>query len=358
MKVLEIFKEEIENVSSKLKLDDRKKKLLEEEIEKYLNRALLEPGTSIGIITAQSISEPATQLTMRSYHVAGSAGIKMTQGLPRLIEIFDAKKELENPSMFIYLKKKFDNEKDAKKFAEKIVEKVMKDFLEEISMDLFEKKIEIRVRGEENAEKIYNLLKEKKFKVRKYGEKIQILLEESNLGEMKKIKERILNFYVDGIPGIKNAAILKEGESWLIQTSGSNLEKLLEYEEVDITRTYSNNIHEVAKVFGIEAARNLIIEEVNKTMKEQGIEVNYQFLSLIADLMCFSGTVQPVGRYGIAGKKGSVLARANFEETVKHLILATLRNEKEKFEGIFENVFIGRVAPVGTNAFELITEEE
>ena len=126
--------------------------------------------------------------------------------------------------------------------------------------------------------------------------------------------------------------------------------------EVDGRKTVTNNIHEVARVLGIEAARNLIIEEASKTLQEQGLDVDIRHVMLVADIMTFTGKVLPIGRYGVAGRKTSVLSRAAFEETIKHLIRASVRNEVDNFQGIFENVMVGQVVPVGTVSFELIAK--
>jgi DNA-directed RNA polymerase subunit A" len=111
------IREEVDKVASAKKLNKNQKEKLEVEILKAYNDSRFEPGDVIGIIAAQSISEPATQMTMRTYHFAGTAGIRVTYGLPRLIEIFDAKKELETPMMTIFLKSAHNSAEGARKFA-------------------------------------------------------------------------------------------------------------------------------------------------------------------------------------------------------------------------------------------------
>jgi DNA-directed RNA polymerase subunit A" len=77
---------------------------------------------------------------------------------------------------------------------------------------------------------------------------------------------------------------------------------------------------------------------------------------LVADIMTMAGDVRSIGRYGVAGAKSSVLARAAFEETIKHLVRASIRNEVDKFNGIFENIMIGQVIPSGTGMFDLVAK--
>ena len=93
--------EKVESLAKRRKWTEKQKMKVLEELARRYSKAMFEPGEAIGIITAQSISEPATQMTMRTYHFAGSAGIQVTLGLPRMIEIFDAKKEPDTPMMTI-----------------------------------------------------------------------------------------------------------------------------------------------------------------------------------------------------------------------------------------------------------------
>ena len=355
--------DEIEKVSKEMNLDENKKqKLIEEVTKAYLNMRF-EPGEAIGILTAQSISEPATQLTIRTYHLAGAAGIKVTLGLPRLVEIFDAKKSIETPMMTIYLNKEYNTKEDAEKFAFKIVEKRVFDLAKYISIDIGENSIVIELDDNRKLEKVEKIIKEHMAKradvkvkenlivVKPKGEKIEF-------SELQKIKDEISNIVVEGIEGVTAAIIRNEGENWIVQTIGSNLKEVLKLEEVNENKTISNNIYEVYEVFGIEAARNVIIREAYKTMQEQGLDVDIRYLLLLADVMTWSGEISSIGRYGVAGAKASVLSRAAFEETIKHLIRASIRNEVDEFKGLFENVMVGQPAPVGTGMFELIVRGE
>ncbi|MFH8086292.1 MAG: DNA-directed RNA polymerase subunit A'' [Candidatus Aenigmatarchaeota archaeon] len=352
---------EIEEVAKEKKLTKEQVKKLEEEVKKEYLRSRFEPGEAIGIIAAQSISEPATQMTMRTYHFAGSAGIKVTYGLPRLIEIFDAKKNPETPMMTIYLKKEFNNKDDAKKVAEKILEKKVVKLMKRASINLSEGLIEIEPVDLRKIDSIANAIKEnfKDLKVQVKRDTIVIKpKKEIEVRELQRMREKILNTKVSGIEGISNVVVRREGDDWIINTIGSNLEEVLKIKEVDSTRTITNDIYETARVLGIEAARNLIINEAQKTLEEQGLNVDIRHLMLVGDIMTRSGTIKPIGRYGVAGAKSSILARAAFEETIKHLVKASVRNEVDSFQGIFENVMIGQVVPAGTGMFELVARFE
>ena len=355
--------DEIEKVSKELNLDEKKKQKLVEEVTKVYLNMRFEPGEAIGILTAQSISEPATQLTMRTYHLAGAAGIKVTLGLPRLVEIFDAKKSIETPMMTIYLKKEYNTKEEAEKLAFKIVEKRVFDLAKYISIDIGENSIIIELDDNRKLEKVERIIKEHMAKRADVKIKENLIVvrpkgEEIEFSELQKIKDEVSNIVVEGIEGVTAAIIRNDGENWIVQTIGSNLREVLKLEEVNEHKTISNNIYEVYEVFGIEAARNVIIREAYKTMQEQGLDVDIRYLLLLADVMTWSGEISSIGRYGVAGAKASVLSRAAFEETIKHLIRASIRNEIDEFKGLFENVMVGQPAPVGTGMFELIVRGE
>jgi len=353
--------EEIEKVAKEKRLNKSEVEKLTGEIVKRYFISRFEPGDAIGIIAAQSISEPATQMTMRTYHFAGTAGIKVTYGLPRLIEIFDAKKGPETPMMTIYLKKQSNNAEQAKKLAEEIVEKSVENLVSNVSINLNENSIELDVIDGRRVSAIVKAVKEvfTELKVKEKDHAIAFVTKDvQDIKELQKIKEKILGFHVSGIEDITNAVVRRESEDWIINTIGSNLEKVLAVSEVDEHRTITNNIHETTQVLGVEAARNLVIREALKTMQEQGLDVDVRHVMLVGDIMTFKGDVTSIGRYGVAGAKTSILARAAFEETIKHLVRASIRNEVDHFKGIFENVMIGQVIPSGTGMFDLIAKFE
>jgi len=162
--------DEIERLCKERKFKSGKKEKLIEKVKRAHFNSSFEPGEAIGIVSAQSISEPATQMTMRTFHFAGSVGIQVTLGLPRLIEIFDARKEPTTPMMTLYLRKKYNNKLSSEKLAEKITEKKLRSFIETISLDLTNKKIKISLKRMKKSEFKDIILKlNKKFKRWKNG---------------------------------------------------------------------------------------------------------------------------------------------------------------------------------------------
>ncbi len=348
--------EEVERLSGGSK--EEKEKLMRKAREAF-SKYRYDSEESVGVVAAQSLSEPATQMTMRTYHFAGTAGIQVTLGLPRIIEIFDARKELKTPTMTIYLLPENQSPEKAKKVAENIKQVKLRDLILYDVIDLTNLEIICKLdmkmlrELELEPEDIKKKTKLKKVKIEVEGDELRAASTTMDVKNLHKLKYRLLESHLKGIKGVTQAIINKEGEEWVIHTLGSNLKKTLKIKGVDPYRTSSNNIFEVMEVLGIEAARNAIISQAKYTLDEQGLNVDIRYIMLLADLMTVTGHIKPIGRYGIAGAKVSVLARAAFEETKKHLISASIRNEHDDLSGIVENIMMNQVIPVGTGAFTL-----
>ncbi|MEK6840533.1 MAG: DNA-directed RNA polymerase subunit A', partial [Nanoarchaeota archaeon] len=314
----------------------------------------LEPGEAIGIITSQSFGEPSTQMVLRTFHFAGVSEMQVTQGLPRLIEIFDARKKPSSPKMEIYLKKEYNNEKDAKVLAEKIKEITISDIASEISIDFSEKKIEIKIDREglrqshSSIKKIVDSLKELGFSSREKTDYISVAAGEMNFREIYKLKEKLKKTVVSGIKGVKQILIVKKENDYIIMTLGTNLRKVLEMKEVNPQKLLSNDLHEVAEVFGIEAARQIIIEEIQQVLNTQGLDIDRRHLKLVSDAMTNTGEVKGVTRIGIIAQKSSILARATFETPIKQFVNATIKGNKDQLSSVIENIILNQPVPVGT----------
>ncbi len=179
-----------------------------------------------------------------------------------------------------------------------------------------------------------------------------------DIKNLRKIRQKLLKLHVKGVKGVDNVVVVREENDWVIQTAGTNLKKVLKMSEVDIARTTTNDLHQVYEVMGIEAARSVIMRESKETLDEQGLDVNVRHLMLLADMMTFSGNIKAIGIYGVSGKKSSVLAKANFEETKKHLINASFYGEDDTLDGVIENIIVGQIAPIGTGLVELSLDME
>lgn len=361
LKVINDLKENMPKNISEAKL----KKILEETVMEY-NKMLVQPGESVGLVSAESIGEPGTQMTLNTFHFAGVAEMNITMGLPRIIEILDGKKAIRTPMMEIYLKKPYNQGKNLKKLALSIKETKLNEVVSEFVVNIAESKIEV-VFYEKKMESIgleYSVILKsikanfKELALSKKGNSIILKLneKEKELNQLFKIKEKIKEIYVQGIKGVTQVLPIKKGSEFLIITAGTNLKKVLELNFVDKTRTISNNIFEIANVLGIEAARQIIINEVYKVIQNQGLNVDIRHLMLVADTMCATGSIKGVTRYGVVKEKASVLARASFETPIKHIFNASLIGEVDHLNSVVENVMLNQPVPVGTGLPGLVTK--
>ncbi|MDI6690735.1 MAG: DNA-directed RNA polymerase subunit A' [Candidatus Bathyarchaeota archaeon] len=326
-------------------------------VEHY-KRALMEPGEAVGIVAAQSIGEPGTQMTLRTFHYAGVREQNVTLGLPRLIEIVDARRIPSTPIMTIYLTGEHKKSREAAvKIARNILYTTLEDLAETVYEDPMHEEIVVELNKSMMEDRGVSLqeLKEKlqiqncTIKIR--SNKIHIKPKKTEI--LKKLLDKVSSFYIKGIPGIKRVLVTEEHGEWVIRTDGSNLPKVLEVYGVDTSRTTTNNVHEIAKTLGIEAARNALIHESKGVLEDQGLDVDVRHVMLVADMMTSTGEVQQIGRHGISGKKSSVLARAAFEITVPNIVDAAIKGESDPLEGVTENVIVGQSIPIGTGLVEL-----
>lgn len=185
------------------------------------------------------------------------------------------------------------------------------------------------------------------------GFKLRVKPEDPSPPDLRRIVAKAKEIQLGGIEGIERVVVKKEEEGYVVYTEGSNLSEILALPEVEPSKTTCNHIREIGEVLGIEAARNSIINEAVDTLEEQGLEVDMRHIMLVVDAMTNTGEIRQIGRHGISGEKASVLARAAFEVTVKHLLKASSRGETDKLDGVVENVIAGQPVPLGTGTVEL-----
>ncbi|MBS3096826.1 DNA-directed RNA polymerase subunit A'' [Candidatus Woesearchaeota archaeon] len=340
--------------------DTKLKKIMEATCEEY-NTAKVTPGEAVGLIAAESIGEPGTQMTLNTFHFAGVAEMNVTLGLPRIIEILDGRKELDNPMMEIYLKKPYASGKkleDLRHLALQIKETRLTDISTELSINIADFTIEVKLDKDKmkeleltNAKVIDAISKQiKGYNIRDGKDSLifKARSKEDTFNDAYKIKEKIKSATIKGIKGILQVMPVKREEEFVIITAGSNLADVLQLEEVDAYRTSTNNIFEIEQVLGIEAARQAIINEIFKVIESQGLNVDVRHIMLVSDTMCVSGTLKGITRYGVVSDKSSVLARASFETPIKHIINAALVGEVDNLNSVVENVMINQHIPIGT----------
>jgi DNA-directed RNA polymerase subunit A" len=368
-------------------------RLSPEELEKGIGaviqrfgRAQVDPHESVGIVAAQSIGEPGTQMTLRTFHYAGVAEMNVTLGLPRLIELVDARRVPSTPMMTVYVDRKLKNDRaEVEKIALQIEVTTAPDVasigtvVEELKVVVTPQPALMQSRGVKRADLERSLQENvdtRHFKVANgsgSGESrpFEIFLAEappSASGKAKKedpdeempfkkllqASEEVKGIRIKGVSGIKRALIKKEKDEYVIYTEGSNLEGVLDIVGADGSRTTTNSIFEIYKVFGIEAARAALVQEASRTLAEQGLAVDIRHLMLVADVMTNEGDIRAIGRHGISGRKTSVLARAAFEITAAHLLRAAITGEADELKGVAENIIVGQPITLGTGAVNLI----
>mgnify|MGYP001385513621 CR=1 FL=1 len=346
------------------------KEILDRVIKEYQSTRI-EACEAVGVIAAQSIGEPGTQMTMRTFHYAGVAEINVTLGLPRLIEIMDARKEPSTPTMTVYLEPEYGIDRDKAREVSWQIEAAPLHEFGDITTDMENMQVVVHLNVKVcDKRKIAPAeimeVAPKKIRDRRHYRDFESDIDEAkatiiftpkdreSYQNLFQLAEHVRNVIVQGIDDIVRVVVRKEGGEYILYTEGSNLKDVFDVAGVDTTRTRTNNISEIAQVLGVEAARNAIIHEAQSTLNEQGILVDVRHIMLVADMMCMEGEVKQIGRHGIAGEKESVLSRAAFEVTVNHLLDAAVANETDELSGVTENVIVGQPIQLGTGDVRLV----
>ena len=361
------------------KLTKKQAEALVAEAAKAQEMALIDPYEAAGIITAQSIGEPGTQMTMRTFHYAGVATVNVTQGLPRIIEIVDARKVPNTPTMTIYLKGEKSKSADAAKKLAAAIEITTTMNIADIDTDVAQRRLvlklkkgALRQKGMTPAEVKDKLERALRLYVEGNKEKnpstltlipgiqteddMKTLAENPpSYTELLQLEDKIRDMRLKGVPNIERANVQlddKTGEYYL-STIGSNLARISDMEGIDRARTYTNNIIEIYQYLGIEASRQAIVNELQATLDGARLEVDVRHLLMVADVMTSEGEVRAIGRHGVSGTKHSILARAAFEVTVNHLLKAGIIGERDNLTGVAENIIVGQPISLGTGSVEL-----
>ncbi len=320
-----------------------------------------------GLETFTTFDGIITHNTLNVFHFAGVAEVSVTLGLPRLIEIFDARKVPSKPIMEVYLNKEYN--KDAEKvrsIAVSIKETKFEEISLEYSINLVNFYVEVKIDKKKMKEiglrldvlikKLSESLKNVAIKQKDDSLIFKLKEKEHKINDVYKLKEKLKDCYISGIKGITQVLPKKKGNEFFVLCAGSNLKDVLKIEGVDETRTVSNNIFEIKSILGIEAARRAIINEAQNVINEQGLDIDVRHIMLVADLMTTDGNVRGITRSGITGEKESVLARASFETPLRHLVNASLVGEIDKLNSVVENVMLNQSVPVGTGLPGLVTK--
>ncbi|CAH8636066.1 unnamed protein product [Schistosoma intercalatum] len=334
--------------------------------EKY-EKALIEPGTAVGALCGQSVGEPATQMTLKTFHFAGVASMNITQGVPRMREIVNAAAKIKTPLICVTLTDPF-----SASLARQVKLSIEPTRLADISLSLSQcltpeyvyvaikldkKRMDRRGITTPQVATAIQTTKLKKTKISRVTyAKDYIFVYPVDLNALETVVKLVEDVIVKGIPGVSRVVIQQDKGEHRIFVEGARLREVMCIPGVVAERTQSNNILEVEQVLGVEAARRVVIDELLAVMEGHGVEVNVRHVMLLADVMTNRGEVCGYQRTGMAKAKNSVLCLASFERTGDHLFEAAYHCQDDQLTGVTENIILGNPTRVGTGTFDLLSD--
>ncbi|KAI9173203.1 DNA-directed RNA polymerase III subunit C1 (rpo31) [Blastocladiella emersonii ATCC 22665] len=341
--------------------------------QRKYRKALIEPGTAVGAVGAQSIGEPGTQMTLKTFHFAGVASMNVTLGVPRIKEIINAAKVISTPIITAKLESK--TQSAAARLVKGRIEKTLLGDVTHyidvvhapngsyllIDLDLA---VISKLALEINLYSICNALlaaKTPKLTMQHLAPQPpnQLRVHSSDLSELHMLKRLLPTVLINGYAAINRAVISNApGNTYDLLVEGYGLQQVMNTDGVIGTETTSNHVAEVEKVLGIEAARNTIIHEIQYTMGKHGMTIDPRHVMLLADVMTFKGEVLGITRFGVSKMKDSVLMLASFEKTTDHLFDASLYSKRDPVEGVSECIIMGIPMPIGSGIFKLVQKAE
>ncbi|KAK8379693.1 hypothetical protein O3P69_019586 [Scylla paramamosain] len=341
--------------------------------------AVVEPGTAVGALCAQSIGEPGTQMTLKTFHFAGVAAMNITLGVPRILEIINASHSISTPIITAKLKEDSDPEKarQVKGRIEKTLLGEVCEYVEEVFLPddcfLLLKLAVDRVRLlklEVDAYSIKYAICTSKLKVKDGDVRVEsdtiITVRPSRTKssamyyQLQHLRQHITRVIIKGLPSVSRAVINQSDagpggkQKYELLVEGDNLREVMATYGVDGTRCTSNNTYEVFTCLGIEAARATIIHEITVTMETHGLSVDKRHVMLLADLMTCRGQVLGITRHGLSKMKESVLMLASFEKTADHLFDAAYHGQSNPIKGVSDCIIMGKPMNIGTGVFKLV----
>ncbi|VDL22627.1 unnamed protein product [Hymenolepis diminuta] len=336
--------------------------------KKKFDRALIEPSTAVGAICGQSIGEPATQMTLQTFHFAGVASMNITQGVPRMREIVNAVANIHTPLLTVQI-----TDPTSAVLARRVKMSIEPTQLADIALMLrqmltpdkvyvlveFDQKRMIR--REITPRQVAAAVRSATWANRKV-KIIDIVWSESqmrvypeDLNKLELLVQLLENVVVKGIKGVTRVVIQQDKTGHHnVYVEGAKFREVMAVQGVVPELVRSNNILEVECCLGVEAARRVVMEELCEVMAAHGVTVNIRHVMLLADLMTNRGEVYGYQRSGMAKAKNSVLCLASFERTGDHLFEAAYHSQEDNLAGITESIIVGNPARIGTGTFDLL----
>eukprot|EP00817_Percolomonadidae_sp_ATCC50343_P006629 CAMPEP_0117424698 /NCGR_PEP_ID=MMETSP0758-20121206/5075_1 /TAXON_ID=63605 /ORGANISM="Percolomonas cosmopolitus, Strain AE-1 (ATCC 50343)" /LENGTH=1147 /DNA_ID=CAMNT_0005208653 /DNA_START=283 /DNA_END=3722 /DNA_ORIENTATION=+ len=342
-------------------------------------RVEIEPGEAVGAVAAQSIGEPATQMTLKTFHFAGVASMNITLGVPRIVELINASKDIKTPIITSQLEN--PSSQTAALITRGRIEKMTlgevasiyeiyddticyfkivlsTTLISNLSLDLDSN----RVAKALLSNKLLDLKKPNLVKIENDHELFvypPAHLDSDMYFSMQSLKRELPHTIVLGIPSISRAIFTPKQDNkneYQLIAEGVGLADVMNIAGVDGCKTRTNSTIETKNVLGIEAARNTIISEISKTLDAYGMSVDSRHMMLLGDLMTCKGEVLGVTRHGIQKMRDSVMMLASFERTNDHLFNAAVHSRCDQVIGVSECIIMGVQIGLGTGHFKLLQD--
>ncbi|KAK9819626.1 hypothetical protein WJX72_000381 [[Myrmecia] bisecta] len=340
----------------------------------------MDPGSTVGAFGAQSIGEPGTQMTLKTFHFAGVASMNVTLGVPRIKEIINASKNISTPIIEVAMD--VDNSLQSARVVKARLEKTaLGDIAKSLKAVLHPNGAYLAIKLNMDTISALQLdvdpatvaraivaapkLKLKPEHIRIVGaDKLEVKPPEEGKRETKAKKELFFQVQellqalprviVQGIASVERAVINKvDGDKYKLFVEGTNLKAVMATLGVKGCESTTNHVMEAEKYLGIEAARSTIMSQINEVMSAHGMQIDTRHTMLLADCMTYKGEVLGITRFGIAKMKDSVLMLASFEKTTDHLFDAALHGRCDDITGVSESIIMGIPMPTGTGLFKL-----
>mmetsp|Transcript_58341 Transcript_58341/g.126132 ORF Transcript_58341/g.126132 Transcript_58341/m.126132 type:complete len:1494 (-) Transcript_58341:36-4517(-) len=365
----------------------------QQHLETFVNRcalkyvqAMLMPGEAVGAVAAQSIGEPATQMTLKTFHFAGVASMNVTLGVPRIKEIINAAKVISTPIITCTLNDEYSEISarivkgrierttlgDLCKYMKEVYEPCLGCFIsvkvdlhtiQKLQLELTIADIKAALLEPKNLGSIrlqdadVEVVGADKLRVRprRPASSANSRLMYFALQDLKNALPRVV---VKGLRSTTRAVINKDDKEakvrYNILVEGYGLQHVMATPGINPNKTKSNHVIEVEKVLGIEAARRTIMQEIAMTMGGHGIAVDARHVQMLGDCMTYRGAVLGINRYGISRMRTSTMMLASFERTNDHLFDAAAHQRRDPVTGVSECIILGSTVRLGTGLFKLL----
>ena len=337
-------------------------------------RSRTDPGHPVGPIGAQSIGEPATQLTLSTFHFAGVGSMNITQGVPRIKEIINAIVNIATPLVItkitdpssVISARCMKAQIEVTKLGQ-IAKSVREVYWNrgchiEIVLDMQRiKALELAV----NANTVFEAILNNGLKSVEAGrlkiERTQMTVSNLDVVTIVPPTTELMTTYlhaiadvpVAGIGGVTRVMIAEDKGEHTLLVEGSAIREIMNLNGIDWVNTMPNDVMRIYELFGIEAARQVIINEITGVMSSHGMDIDPRHIALLADSMTVKGQVHGITRHGIAGMNESTLMLASFEQTGDHLHNAAYAGRKDEISNTSECVITGVPLGKGTGCMSL-----